>query len=73
MIKYKLIIDYNKNILTNSAVNEMKQYFSMSIPENLKVLPTPYWIQKIHRSPIGAKFIITRGQCVIKPLSKNNI
>ena len=30
---YELISDYNNNILINSIVNELKQHFSMSIPE----------------------------------------
>ena len=44
---YKLISDYNKNILINSTVNEIKQHFLMSISEN-KVFPTLYLIPKLH-------------------------
>ena len=43
----------------------------MSIPENMKVLPTPYSIPEIHKSPIGTRFIIGSKQYVIEPLSKN--
>ena len=49
----------------------MKQYFSMYVPENLKVLLKPNRIPKIHRSPIGSEFIVASKQCVIKTLSKN--
>ena len=45
----------------------------MSIPENMKVLSTPYWIPKIHKSPIDTRFIIANKQCAIKRLSKNFI
>ena len=38
---YKLISNYNKNILINSTVNKTKRHFSVPIPENMKVLPTP--------------------------------
>ena len=37
----------------------------------MKVLPTPCWIPKMHKSPIDTRFIIASKQCVIKPLSKN--
>lgn len=43
----------------------------MPIPENMKVLPTPYSTPKIHKSPIGTRFIIADKQCAIEPLSKN--
>ena len=43
----------------------------MSIPENMKVLPTPYSIPEIHKSPIGTRFVIGGKQYVIEPLSKN--
>ena len=43
----------------------------MSIPENMKVLPKAYWILKMHKSLIRARFIIASKQSVIKPLSKN--
>ena len=32
----KLICDYNKSILLNSTVNEIKQYLSMSITEKMR-------------------------------------
>ena len=37
----------------------------------MKVLSTPYWIPKMHESPVGTMFIIVRKQSVNKPLSKN--
>lgn len=37
----KLISDDNKNVLINLTVIEIKQNFSVSIVENMKVLPTP--------------------------------
>ena len=43
----------------------------MSIPENMKVLPKAYWVLKMHKSLIRARFIIASKQSVIKPLSKN--
>ena len=44
----KPVSGYNKNILIKSTVNEIKQHISMSITENIKVLPTSYWIPKMY-------------------------
>lgn len=45
----KLISDYNINILFNSVVNKkIKQQFSMSVPENITVVSTSYWILKMY-------------------------
>ena len=40
-----------KNLM-NSTYNRIKLHFSMSVPENKKVLPAPYWIPKAHKPPI---------------------
>ena len=61
----------NKNSLINSTVNEIKQYFSISIPKNRKVLPAPFWIPKMHKLPISNRFIVASRHCVIKTFSKN--
>ena len=63
---YELIRRYNKNILINSAMNGTKIDFSMSIPEYIKVLSTPYWIPKVNKSPISTRFITASRQCVNK-------
>ena len=39
----------------------------MFVPENMKVLETPYWIPKMQKSLIGTRFIIPSKQCVITP------
>lgn len=61
----KSVSGYNKNILIKSTVNEIKQHISMSITENIKVLPTSYWIPKMYNSPTGTISIIARKQCGI--------
>ena len=43
----KSVSGYNKNILIKSTVNEIK-HISVSITENIKVLPTSYWIPKMY-------------------------
>ena len=54
----------------NSTYNRINLHFSMSIPENKKVLPTPYWIPKAHKPPIVYIFKYAKKQCVIKTLSR---
>ena len=68
---YRLVNNQSKTNIVNSALKDITQQFSLNIPENMKTLPTPYWMPKMHKSPIGARFIIASKQCVVKPLSKN--
>ena len=68
---YRLVNSRDKNNIINSTVHDMTQQFSLNIPENMKTLPTPYWMPKMHKSPIGARFIIASKKCAVKPLSKN--
>ena len=42
----------------------------MSIPENMKALPAPYRIPKMHKSPTNTRLVISSKQCAIKPFSK---
>ena len=62
---------HNKNNIINSTVKDMTQQYSINIAEDMKTLPTPYWMPKMHKSPIGARFIIASKKCALKPLSKN--
>ena len=59
----KLISDDNKNVLINLTVIEIKQNFSVSIVENMKVLPTPQWTPKIYKSLVGTVLIIASKKC----------
>ena len=58
-----------KNLM-NSTYNRIKLHFSMSVPENKKVLPAPYWIPKVHKPPIVYIFKYAKKWCVIKTLSE---
>ena len=37
----------------------------------MKKLPSVYWLPKMHKSPIGSRFIIASKECTTKKLSKN--
>lgn len=68
-VKFKLIGDYN--VLSIQQLIKSNKILQCFFQENMKVLPMPYWIPRMHELPIGTRFIITSKQCFIKPLSKN--
>merc|ERR1711965_1077273 len=39
--------------------------------EKMEKLPSMYWIPKLHKNPIGERFIIASPECSIKPLLKD--
>ena len=42
----------------------------IKIPEDIKQLPKFYWLPKMHKNPIGSRFIATSSVCTTKPLSQ---
>ena len=44
---------------------------SIKVQENMRDIPLIYWIPKMHKSPIGSRFIAGSKTCSIKPLSKH--
>ena len=42
----------------------------MSVNDDDKRLPLNYWLPKLHKTPIKARFIIAAPKCSTKPLSK---
>ena len=63
----------NKNIQNFIKVKEkeIKTKFKKSISSEMKKLPTAYWTPKMHKTPVGARFIIASKECVTKELSKD--
>ena len=55
----------NRNIINFSKAKNIK------VQENMRDIPLIYWIPKMHKSPIGSRFIAGSKTCSIKPLSKN--
>ena len=45
------------------------QKIDLKITEQDKTLPIKYWLPKIHKAPIGARFIVALKNCSTKPLS----
>ena len=54
----------------NSTIKDIKSNFSIKTEESMKKLPSAYWLPKMHKSPIGSRFIIASKECTTKKLSK---
>ena len=48
----------------------MCEKFGLSISEKQKSLPSMYWIPKMHKNPVGARFIVASKTCSTKPLTE---
>ena len=59
---------------TVNAINDSIVQFSTSknirVPDTMKEIPTIYWIPKMHKNPIGSRFIAGSRICALKPISK---
>ena len=58
-------ISINRNICNFSKLKKVKG------SELMRDIPLIYWIPKMHKNPIGSRFIAGSKFCSIKPLSKN--
>ena len=54
----------NDNIVQFSALKNIK------VPDTMKEIPSIYWIPKMHKNPIGSRFIAGSKICALKPISK---
>ena len=43
---------------------------NIRIPTDMKQLPAFYWLPKMHKNPIGSRFIAASSACTTKPLSQ---
>ena len=59
-----------KTYIINKSLQDIKSKFSLMVNDKMKVLPTPYWLPKMHKTPIGSRFIIASKFCTVKELSK---
>ena len=47
----------------------MCKQFGLELTEKMKTLPIMYWTPKMHKNPVGCRFIIASKTCSTKPLS----
>ncbi len=65
---------YVRSDLSKSVLIERNKQFSskfgITISEKQTELPAMYWIPKLHKSPVGARFIVASKHCSTKPLTE---
>ena len=67
------IRETNKDIpsIVNNHLSDLANKFSLDdFEENNKCLPQIYWLPKMHKQPIKARFIVAAPKCSVKMLSK---
>ena len=57
-----------ENLVTQHQ-NVVSRY-NIEIPDCMKQLPKFYWLPKMHKNPIGHRFIAASSACTTKPLSR---
>ena len=66
---------YVKSVKTKDEILEenigYSQKLGFQINNNEKELPSMYWIPKLHKNPVGKRFIIASKTCSTKKLSKS--
>ena len=61
----------NSNIETiNNRIVRFSEIRNIKISNEMKELPVIYWIPKMHKNPVGSRFIAGSKYCSIKPISK---
>ena len=59
----------SKDDIINRNSNVCKR-FGMKLTDKQRDLPLMYWTPKMHKSPIGARFIVASKNCSTKPLTE---
>ena len=58
---------------THEIISENKSFckeFGLDLTEEEESLPIMYWMPKMHKSPVGFRFIVASKMCSTKPLTK---
>ena len=63
-------IDKTPTEIIEKLKRDLKNNFSMEIDKDNVCLPVAYWLPKMHKNPIGYRFIIASKTCTNKELSK---
>ena len=54
----------------NGHCNHLALKFSVCVKERQDILPTMYWLPKLHKTPYKARFIANSSSCTTTELSK---
>ena len=66
--------EYNSTKSSIDVVNSHKLTLSnlnLPLKEDMGCLPSMYWMLKIHKNPVGERFLIASPKCSAKPLLKD--
>ena len=58
----------SKEKITKTNIKYCRMFF-LKITDQGKTLPIMYWLPKMHKTPIGGRFIVALKDCSTKPLS----
>ena len=64
------LVQQNSEIINNNIV-DFSNSKHIKVPKEMIEIPLLYWIPKMHKNPIGSRFIAGSKYCSIKPLSKH--
>ena len=67
---YELLKSHTKEEIIKSHKTFLAKY-KLEINNNMEILPSIYWLPKIHKTPVGFRFIIASPKCSLKPLAKD--
>ena len=54
----------------NNSIVQFSNSKNVKVVDSMKEIPLIYWIPKMHKNPIGARFIAGSRICALKPISK---
>ena len=64
-------IDFtDEKLVANKHCNDIVTNFAVSITESQEMLPTFYWLSKLHKRPSKDRFIANSSICTTTSLSK---
>ena len=66
---YEPISESSSDIISSHRI--FLSEYQHQMKEGMDCLPSMYWIPKMHKSPVGERFIIASPKCSLKPLLKD--
>ena len=68
---YEHLQNSNSNEIIRNHKEDLHNHFNISVPDEMHSLPDIYWLPKLHKTPIKARYIIASQICSVKKLSKD--
>ena len=68
---YEHLQNSDSNEIIRNHKEDLHNHFNISVPDEMHSLPDIYWLPKLHKTPIKARYIIASQICSVKKLSKD--